>query len=253
MPYLYSTFYEAVQTGMPIARSLCIDSPFDGKIYESPYQYQFLCGDAILVVPVTTAEKVKKYYLPKGKWYDLYTDELIDGQQELSRECNIYEIPLFIRSSSIIPMQRLVQSTKAEPGDTLFVHIYNGDEKNVFEYYEDDGSTMDYQKENYYKRSIIFDPLKNEIVFTPVRGNYVSSFKIIRCIFHGFDEINELKVNEEEGLLHGYNIKLLDGLRYLEDIYDPWYYKSLREKEKFNSQQTIIFQQDQNEIVIKWQ
>jgi alpha-glucosidase len=252
MPYLYSTFYKATQTGMPITRSLCIDSPFDGKIYESPYQYQFLCGDAILVVPVTTAEKVKQYYLPEGKWYDLYTDELIDGQQELSRECNIYEIPLFIRSSSVIPMQSLVQSTKADPGDTLFVHIYNGDEKNVFEYYEDDGSTMDYQEGNYYKRSIIFDPLKREIVFTPVEGNYESHFKHIKCVFHGFDKMEEVRVNEEEGLLHGYIVKLLDGLRYLEDIYDPGYYKSLRDEEIIQPLISMTFANETNEIRIIW-
>ncbi|MBK7030174.1 MAG: hypothetical protein IPH45_13635 [Bacteroidales bacterium] len=54
LPYLYSKFYETSTTGIPIARSLCINSPFDDKVYDPLYQYQFLCGNALLVVPVTS-------------------------------------------------------------------------------------------------------------------------------------------------------------------------------------------------------
>lgn len=250
MPYVYSKFFEAAQTGMPVARSLCIGHPFDPLVYDHLYQYQFLFGDAILVVPVTPAEKIKKFYLPEGKYYDLYSDEPVDGGRELSRECKIHEIPLFVKASSIIPMQSLVQSTREKPSDTLFVHVYNGNERNVFEYYEDDGSTMDYQKGNYYKRSIIFDPVKKEIVFTPVEGNYESPFRHIKCVFHGFDKMEEVKVNEEEGLLHGYIVKLLDGLRYLEDIYDSGYYNSLRARETMREQKVVTIPNFENEITI---
>jgi alpha-glucosidase len=35
MPYVYAAFYEASQTGMPIARSLCINYPFDDKVFDN--------------------------------------------------------------------------------------------------------------------------------------------------------------------------------------------------------------------------
>ena len=41
MPYIYTAFYEASQTGMPVARSLCINYPFDDKVFGNTYQYQF--------------------------------------------------------------------------------------------------------------------------------------------------------------------------------------------------------------------
>jgi alpha-glucosidase len=254
MPYLYSKFFEASQTGMPVARSLCINHPFDHLVYDQLYQYQFLFGDAILVVPVTSAEKVKKFYLPGGDgWYDLYTNEYLDGEREYSRECGIYEIPLFVRPSSIIPMQSLVQSTKEKPSDTLFIHIYNGYKTNVFEYYEDDGSTMDYKDGVFYKRKIIFDPEKKELLFSRSEGKYASHFTHIQCIFHGFGEMSELKVNGENKLLNGQIVKLLDGLRYLEDIYDPGYYRSLRKKDENIDQLTMVTANLSAEIKITWE
>jgi alpha-glucosidase len=146
LPYIYSAFSEASRTGMPIARSLCINYPYDPKIYDNIYQYQFLFGDAILVVPVTPQEKIKKIYLPKGEWYNLYTDELLQGGQELMQTVPAYRIPLYIKASGIIPMESLIQSTKDKPSDTLLVHIYYGTEQNTFTYYEDDGKSFAYKK-----------------------------------------------------------------------------------------------------------
>jgi alpha-glucosidase len=251
MPYLYSKFYECTRTGIPIVRSLCINDPFDELVYDHLYQYQFMCGDAILVIPVTPTEKTKKFYLPEGKWYDLLTDEIKGGNQELARECKNFEIPLFVKASSVIPMQSLIQSTKQKPSDTLFLHIYNGDEMNVFEYYEDDGSTMDYQKGEFYKRTITFDPQKKQVVFSAAEGSYASSFKAIKCIFHGFEgEMESVSVNEEKVAVKDELVKLLDGLRYLEDIYDPGYFQSLREEEKRISQYIIDFSNNNEEIKI---
>ena len=253
LPYLYSKFYESTRSGIPVARSLCINDPFDEKVYDRLYQYQFLCGDAILVVPVTSAEKSKKFYLPAGKWYDLNSDELFEGNQELAKECMIHEIPLFVKASSVIPMQSLIQSTKEKPGDTLFIHIYKGDETNVFEYYEDDGSTMDYRKGAFFKRTVTFDPAKKQVVFSASEGSFSSIFKTIKCILHGFDdEMNEVTVNNQPIPMKTETIKLVDGLRYLEDIYDPIYFKSLRDKEIRNAQRTIDFQNSRDKIEITW-
>ena len=254
MPYLYSKFYECTQTGMPIARSLCINDPFDKKIYDHLYQYQFLFGDALLVVPVTSAEKSKKVYLPGGNWYDLFSDELLNGNQELTRECSINEIPLYAKSSAIIPMQSLIQSTKQKPGDTLFLHVYNGEKPNHFEYYEDDGSTTDYKNGDWYKRMITFDPGQKQVLLAAVQGNFHSVFKTIQCIFHGFNkEMKDLKVNNQPVSVRIESIKLLDGLKYLEDIYDPLFFKSLRNAAKKTLQQTITVPNDNQELRIIWE
>jgi alpha-glucosidase len=212
MPYLYSVFYQASQTGMPVARSLCITNPFDEKVYDNIYQYQFTCGDALMVVPVTSKEKIKKFYLPEGYWYNLYSDELTKGNQELTEECPVFQIPVYVKASSIIPMQSLVQTTKQKPSDTLFIHIYYGNKSNTFVYYEDDGSTLDYKEGKYFKRSIEFSPDDRQLLFSKSQGTYISTFKNIQCILHGFPEgISSVKVNGQHGPITKTSVKLLDG------------------------------------------
>ena len=111
---------------------------------------------------------------------------------------------------------------------------------------------MDYQNGEFYKRTITFDPLNKQVIFSAVEGKYASSFKILKCIFHGFDGMKEVKVNGEEALLNGQTVKLLDGLKYLEDIYDPGYYKSLREMEMNMTQQIVTFLNGREEMNISW-
>ena len=93
---------------------------------------------------MTSQVKIKKMYLPKNDWYNAYTDEKLGGEKEWSAKIPIYQLPIFIKASAIIPMQSLVQSTKDKPSDTLDINIYYGKEKNSFVYYEDDGSTINY-------------------------------------------------------------------------------------------------------------
>lgn len=253
MPYLYSKFYEASTTGMPIVRSLSINNPFDNKVYDQLFQYQFLFGEAIMVVPVTGSEITKNYYLPEGQWFDLYSDESFDGNQEFSQTVPLHKIPLFVKASSILPMQRSVQSTKEFPGDTLFIHLYNGTELNAFVYYEDDGSTMDYQNGNYYKRTILFNPSQNKLIFDSISGSYVSRFTSVKCIFHGFDEpLTQLLFNAKTISIDSKSELLLDGLKYLEDIYDPSYFRSLREDEIKPKCYILTFKNISDVITITW-
>jgi alpha-glucosidase len=176
---------------MPIARSLCINYPFDPLVYENTYQYQFLFGDAFLVVPITSLEKTKKLYFPKGDWYDVYRDVVIHGGTIIEKEFPSYEIPLYARASSIIPMQHKVQSTKEPAGDTLFLHVYYGNEKNVFAWYDDDGSSLKYQKGDYCLRNIEFNPQLKKLVMSAHQGTFKSGFKWVKFILHGFPETGE--------------------------------------------------------------
>ena len=253
MPYIYAAFYEAAQTGMPIARSLCINYPHDDKVFDNLYQYQFLFGDNILVVPVTSQEKVKKIYLPKADWYNIYTDEKITGQKEFTEEVPIYQLPVYIKASAIIPMQTVVQSTKQKSSDTLLLHIYNGEEKNSFIYYEDAGDGFGYQKENFCKKNIEFNPTTKKITFHQQEGTFKSGYKKIQLILHGFaNDTKHFIINGEQKELGNCNIKLLDGLENLQDYYDASYFKSLRTAQPVMNQQTITIDNSSSIININW-
>ncbi|MBN9299675.1 MAG: glycoside hydrolase family 31 protein [Filimonas sp.] len=195
LPYLYSTFYEATQDGMPVVRSLAIDYTHDAAIYKSPYQDQFLFGKSIMVAPVEGNREIAKVYLPKNNWYDLYNDKALQGGQETLVELSMQKLPLYVKESSIIPMQSLIQSTMEKPTDTLTLHIYKGDITNSFVYYEDDGESFNYQQGAYYKRLIEYNPANKEIVLNAAQGSFASKFKTITFVLHGFSGVGDIKVN----------------------------------------------------------
>lgn len=202
LPYLYSTFYEATQNGHPVMRSLAIDYTFDRNIYDSQFDSQFQFGHAFLVAPFEGDAKFGKVYLPEGKWYDLYTGDVQQGGQSKLIEVKLNKLPVYVKESSIIPMQSLIQSTSEKPTDTLVLHVYNGGKSNHFVYYEDDGESYNYENGAYYKRMISFDPAGKSIVIGKAEGSFVSKFKNIKLVMHGFQG-SSVKLN-------GGNVALTD-------------------------------------------
>ncbi|MCD8742277.1 DUF4968 domain-containing protein [Mucilaginibacter roseus] len=184
LPYLYSTFYEATQDGLPVVRSLAINYTHDAKVYQ--YQNQYLFGNAFLVAPFAGTDAYGTIYLPKGKWYYLYSDAVSNGNSETIVKLVNTSIPVFVKESAIIPMQSLIQNTTEKPTDTLNVHIYKGDVNNSFVYYEDDGETYDYEKGSFYKRNISYNSAKKTVTFGKADGSLASKFKYVRLYMHGF-------------------------------------------------------------------
>ncbi len=225
LPYLYSAFYQTSQDGMPVARTLAIDYTHDEKVYAFAYQNQYLFGPSILVTPVESTKEYAKVYLPEGDWYDFYTDKLYEGKSEVVTHCPISKLPLFIKAGSVIPLQKSVQSTSESAGDTLYLHVYAGNSSFFFNYYEDDGLTYNYEGKDYYSRSILFDPLKNELILESVTGTFKSRFKQIEVVLHGFAD-REYSLNGKQLKSTQASINLLNALdttdpHFLENLYTP--------------------------------
>lgn len=187
LPYLYSTFYQSVQTGLPVARSMALDYTHDEHIYGETFQNQYFFGDAFLVIPVASIRRLVPVYLPTGIWYDLHTGTLVLVTGSIIAPSPEERLPVFVKGSSIIPMQSLIQSTKEKPSDVLEIHIYWGETENSFCYYEDDGLSYQYTEGNYYKRLISYLPDKKQIVFSPVDGKYPSHFSRLKIYLHKFE------------------------------------------------------------------
>jgi alpha-glucosidase len=186
LPYLYSTFYEATQNGHPVMRSLAIDYTFDQNIYNEQFQNQYLFGSAFLVMPFEGDTKFGKVYFPQGKWYDLYSGEVQNGGEQKIIQLSSSKLPVYVKQSSIIPMQSLVQSTSVKPTDTLVVNVYQGEVPNQYVYYEDDGESYAYENGAFYKRAITYNPAKHAITFAKVEGEAASKFNHIKLVLHGF-------------------------------------------------------------------
>ncbi|RFZ82060.1 DUF4968 domain-containing protein [Mucilaginibacter terrenus] len=186
LPYLYSTFYEAKESGQPVMRSLAIDYTHDENVYNGTYENEYMFGHAFLVFPFDSQTQIERMYFPAGKWYDLYNGTIQQGNAHVKTELGMSKLPVFVRESSIIPMQSLVQTTAERPTDTLTIHVYQGAVNNKFVYYEDDGESYNYEKGDFYKRNITYNAAKKEIAFGKVEGTANSKFSNIKLVLHGF-------------------------------------------------------------------
>jgi alpha-glucosidase/alpha-D-xyloside xylohydrolase len=118
--------------------------PNDAKAVACGDQYLF--GNNLLVAPVVErGATTRRVYLPRGRWYDFWTNEPVEGGREISREVNLEIIPLYVRAGSILPIGPVKQYTAEKVNDPLSIVIYPGGDDS-FLLYEDDGTTFNYRR-----------------------------------------------------------------------------------------------------------
>lgn len=245
MPYLYSSFYEATQTGMPVARSLAINYTHDPMIYNGQYQNQYLFGQGIMVAPVVSYKEINKVYLPEGNWYNFFTEQAYNGRQEIYVETTMENLPVFVKGGSIIPMQTVVQSAMEKPADTLFLHVYKGLENNSFVYYEDAGDGYDYLNGKFFKRTIVYQAKEKELILEKVEGNLASKFNTIKLYLHGFDAMQNISINNSLSSTKNETLELMPGITQFDPIG-----KSIDAKKA--QVQSVLLKNENGKIVVKF-
>lgn len=198
LPYIYSTFKQATENGIPVCRTLAINYTFDNLIYNNTYENEYLFGDNILVCPVTSHELISKVYLPQGNWYRFSTGQFYQGKNEILVESALNDLPVFVKAGALITMQNVTQYTLEQTDGILQIHLYKGDQGSSFNLYEDDGSTYNFEQGDYYKRNIQYNPASWEIVISAKEGKATSRFHQIKIIFHGFSKIYNLTYNKQK-------------------------------------------------------
>lgn len=220
MPYIYSLFYDASHTGLPVQRSLAIDYTHNSRIYEGQFQNQYLFGPYFLVAPVESDKEFVRVYLPEGEWYYLYNGKKYGGNSEIILECPLHKLPVFVRAGALIPMQPVKSNTK-ELSQILILHVYTG-RGSSFTFYEDDGSTFEYQTGRFAKRELVYDSEKREVILSPVTGSYRSPVSRLKLVIHGLDEhTHSIRVNGTEVRLSRDINRFFAPLEKFDPIYDP--------------------------------
>ncbi len=144
MPYLYSAVRESYDTGLPIMRALWLHYSDDAQAVARGDQY--LWGRDLLCAPVTEkGATARRLYLPRGDWYDYWTEEKFTGGREISRPVDLATMPLYARSGSILPLGPVRQYTGEKVDGPLTLIVYPGVD-GAFTLYEDDGATFDYRR-----------------------------------------------------------------------------------------------------------
>jgi alpha-glucosidase (family GH31 glycosyl hydrolase) len=147
--YLYSSVDQTHRSGLPLMRALWIAYPQDAKALSIVDQYLF--GDQLLVSPVIEPDaRQRKTYLPAGTWWDFWTNQRVNGDDEVTREVDLATIPLYVRAGAILPIGPVLQHT-AEPSDEpLTLQVYPGAD-GQFAMYEDDGTSFRYEQGDFIR------------------------------------------------------------------------------------------------------
>ena len=246
MPYIYSVFYEASETGIPINRSLVVDYPHQAQVYDQEFQNQYLFGPWFLIAPVESHKEIAKVFLPEEGWYDFHTGEIVTAKDQTTYvDCPLERLPILVKQGSIIPMQSQVQSTGETAEPVLYVHVYQGGHESSFTYYEDDGVTLDFESGDYYRREFRYHDTLNEMIITAVEGSFKSRFQEIEIVLHGFQHLEEAVVNFSKHPIEIGEMSFMDPLTQ----FDP-----ITKENSTHTQpvQTVRFDNSPDQIVIKW-
>ena len=101
---------------------------------------QFLVGDNMLVAPVMEGEKSRKVYLPEGDWYDFWTSKKFTGKTEYVFDVPLEQIPVFLKSGSILPLSKVTLHTDDPESWKLSLLVF-GDDIRPTILYEEDGTS----------------------------------------------------------------------------------------------------------------
>ncbi len=160
LPYLYTYARIAYDTGMPMLRPLYLEYPDLAKAYAYPKEYLF--GKDILVAPVADPSGDEEVYLPPGQWTDYFSGKTYEGDALLGIQAPVDYLPLFVKRGAILPLAPPMDYSDQKPLDSLTFALY-GPPGGSFRLYEDDGTTLGYQK--------------NQFAWTPISFEAVSTAK----------------------------------------------------------------------------
>lgn len=191
IPTLYSYAWFSHRTGEPMMRAMVLDHQDDTNVYEADYQY--MLGRDLLVAPIyeetgdVDTPASRSVYLPKGLWYDYWTDEKFAGAQDLPVIAPIEELPLFVRAGAILVYGP--ESTRASTlPDKLRIDVYAGGD-GMLTYYEDDGYSLGYIKGEHAETPITVREIGNTMKVTveKTRGRHakLSECTSFELVIHG--------------------------------------------------------------------
>jgi alpha-glucosidase (family GH31 glycosyl hydrolase) len=147
-------------------------------------KYQFMFGDNILVAPIYEKNALEiNTNLPKGKWIDYWTNNEILGGNKYLKKTKIDQIPLFVKSGSIIPKRKYASSIEKGTNNELILDIYLG-ENGRFILIEDDGISNDYLNGKFCATNLelIHSKRKDLFLIFPIEGDYGG--KIVKRTWH---------------------------------------------------------------------
>jgi len=75
------------------------------------FEQQYMLGGSLLVAPVVVPGGKVRFYLPKGKWFDIWNQTWLEGPGSFEWDVPLDYIPVFGREGTLLPLGPAVQHT----------------------------------------------------------------------------------------------------------------------------------------------
>ncbi|MFK8164383.1 MAG: TIM-barrel domain-containing protein [Lewinella sp.] len=142
----YDAMYQNTINGLPIARALFVNDPFDPQVYQH-CDDQFFLGNDILVAPVVTNGTYSRpVYLPTGSQWYVFNDnttvlsDTTPGGTTQQWNVPLDLVPVYVREGAIIPLRELEQWIGELKINPVTLQIYPG-KNSTYTMYQDDETT----------------------------------------------------------------------------------------------------------------
>lgn len=114
LPYIWQVAGEVEKYGLPFIRPLWLEVPDDPVVLDVDDEFFF--GPSLLVAPIfddSSRPVRRRVYLPRGVWYDFFTEQRFVGPQFVDIEAALDEMPIFVRDGAVIPRVNVGEETKS--------------------------------------------------------------------------------------------------------------------------------------------
>jgi alpha-glucosidase len=198
LPYLYTAFYKYYKESVPMIQPLVY---FDQEDHQTHFRTdEFIFGEQILVCPIQEPNaKGRRMYVPRGIWYDFWTNETIEGGAEKWVDADIDKIPIFIKEGAIIPKYPVQQYVGELTIKELQLDVYykvGTENSNV---YEDAQDGYDYTKGDYSLRNFKLTGKENELIIQQFKdGNFITTYETFKLNLMGLPfKIKAIQIDNE--------------------------------------------------------
>ena len=210
MPYLYSMAGWAHFKDYTLMRALVMDFNGDKAVEDIGNQWMF--GPALMACPVGYYKaRNRSVYFPKQcGWYNLYTNEHIEGGQTLVVDAPYEQIPVFVREGAIIPFGPEMEWSDEKPAELINLYVYAGQDGS-FQLYEDEGTNYNYEKGKYATIDITYDDAAKTVSFGARKGQFPGMLKNrqFNVVFVTKNAPKPLNLDNPEGKLVNYTGKAI--------------------------------------------
>lgn len=198
LPYLYTAFHQYSQNNIPMLKSLVL---FDQEDSQTHYRIdEFICGNQLLICPINEPNaKGRRMYIPKGNWYNFWTNELVSGGKETWVDADIDSMPIFVKAGAIIPKYPVQQYVGEKNIEELTLEVYFKLGKEESELYEDSNDGFDYKKGRYSLSKFSLSGKDHKLIIRKYNsGNYITSYNTFKINLIGLPfKVNSIKVDNE--------------------------------------------------------